>query len=389
MGAEGRTTMASTFDTAVIGLGAAGSAALYQLAQRGQKVVGFEQYEPGHDRGSSHGESRIIRLSYFEDPAYVPLLRRAYEEWRAFETLDGHDAGSLLTITGILEAGCPGSKVVANSLASSRLHNLPREMMNGGEISRRFPGFELPKDWTGLFQPDGGFLRPEAAVCRFVAAAEKRGAEVRANTRVIEIEPKPNAVLVRTERETIEVGSVVVAAGAWITDFVPSLAKSLTVTRQVVGWFPPRRPELYDPSVFPVFILESRDDHIYGFPNFCGSGVKSASHVKGRALAHAREMGDATDAEDEAQIAAMLHRYLPHVGGPATKLMTCMYTRTPDAHFLVDSWPEDRRIVLASPCSGHGFKFASLLGLILADLAQHGETEHDISLFRFRDAVPA
>ena len=381
--------MAATFDTAVIGLGAAGSAALYQLAKRGQRVVGFEQFEPGHDRGSSHGESRIIRLSYFEDPAYVPLLRRAYEEWRAFETIDGHEAGSLLTITGILEAGCPGSKVVSNSLASSRLHDLPREMMNGREMTSRFPGFDLPRDWTGLFQPDGGILKPEAAVGRFVAAAAKRGAEVRANTRVMAIEPNPHSIVVRTERETIEAGSVVVAAGAWLTDFVPSLKRSLTVTRQVVGWFPPRRPELYDPSVFPVFILESRDDHIYGFPNFSGSGVKSASHVRGRAISHASDLDETTTEEDEAQIAAMLHRYLPHVGGPATKLMTCMYTRTPDAHFLVDTLPKDPRIVLASPCSGHGFKFASLLGIVLADLAQHGQTDHDISLFRFREAVPA
>ena len=285
--------MAATFDTAVIGLGAAGSATLYQLAKRGQRVVGFEQFEPGHDRGSSHGESRIIRLSYFEDPAYVPLLRRAYEEWRAFETIDGHDAGSLLTITGILEAGCPGSKVVSNSLASSRLHDLPREMMNGREIKHRFPGFELP---DGLDRAVPARRRlPQARGCGrpLRRGVPRDGVPKSAATRVIvAIEPKPHSILVRTERETIEAGSVVVAAGAWLTDFVPSLKRSLTVTRQVVGWFPPRRPELYDPSVFPVFILESRDDHIYGFPEFCGSGVKSASHVRGRTLAHAGELDD-------------------------------------------------------------------------------------------------
>lgn len=381
--------MPKTFDTAVIGLGAAGSAALYQLARRGRRVVGFEQFEPGHDRGSSHGESRIIRLSYWEHPSYVPLMRRAYEEWRSFETSDGHAAGSLLTITGILEAGHPGCAVVRNSLASSRLHDLPLTEMDGAEISRRFPAFDLPKHWTGLLQPDGGFLRPEATIRRFVAAASRRGAQVRIETPVVAIEPGASSVRVRTNEDTIEVGSVVVATGAWIADFAPRLAPSLTLTRQVVGWFPPRRPELFALGAFPVFILESEDDHIYGFPDFAGTGVKSASHVRGRTLAHARDKDDATTAEDEAQIAASLHRYLPDLRGPASKLMTCTYTRTPDAHFLVDVLPEDPRIVLASPCSGHGFKFASLLGIVLADLAMHGGTEVDISLFRFREAVPA
>ena len=377
------------FDAAVIGLGAAGSATLYNLAKRGRRVVGFEQFEPGHARGSSHGESRIIRLSYFEHPSYVPLLRRAYEEWRGFETLDGGAAGSLLTTTGIVEAGVPGSPAVRNSLASSHLHGLPHTEMSGADISRRFPGFRLPSNWHGLFQPDGGFLRPEAAVRRFVAAAAHRGAEVRSKSRVTRIEPRADAIHVTTADGTIEAGSVIVTAGAWIGDFAPFLTQSLTVTRQVVGWFPPRTPSLYAPDVFPVFILESEDDHIYGFPDFCGSGVKSASHVRGETLVHADALDDSTSATDEAQIAAMLHRYLPEVGGPATKLSTCLYTRTADGHFLVDRSPRDPRIVLASPCSGHGFKFASLLGIVLADLALHGSTDAAIDLFRFRGAVPS
>ena len=381
--------MARSFDTAVIGLGATGSAALYDIAARGRRVVGFEQFEPGNSHASSHGESRIIRLSYHEHPSYVPLLRRAYEVWRSFERLDGGAAGSLLTITGILEASHPGSSVVRNSLASSHLHDLPHEEMSGADASRRFPGFRLPRDWDALYQPDGGFLRPEAAIDRFVAAATKRGAEVRTQTKVLAIEPKPGAILVRTADETFEAGSIVVAAGAWIGDFVPRLAQSLAITRQVVGWFPPRMPDLYTPDVFPVFILESEDDHIYGFPDFAGTGVKSASHLRGRTLPHADALTAVTSADDEREIASMLHRYLPGVGGPASKLMTCMYTRTKDGHFLIDSLPEDSRIVLASPCSGHGFKFANLLGSVLADLAQHGATDHDIGLFRFRDAVPA
>jgi sarcosine oxidase len=381
--------MAPTYDTAVIGLGAAGSAALYNLAARGRKAIGFEQFEPGHEFGSAHGESRIIRLSYFEHPSYVPLLKKAYDAWRRFETEDGGAPGSLLTITGILETCHPGSTVVQNSLASSKLHHLDHEPLSGDDIKKRFPAFHVPSHWVGLYQPDGGYLRPEASIKRFVAAAAKRGAEVRTQTRVLSVTPTANAILIRTPTETIEVGSVIVAAGAWIGDFAPWLKTHLKVTRQVVGWFPPIRPELFTPDVFPVFILESEEDHIYGFPNFSGSGVKSASHVVGRTLAHPDAMDRTVTAEDETQIAKTLLRYLPDVGAPASKLAACLYTRTADGHFLIDHWPDDHRIVLASPCSGHGFKFVSLFGEILADLADHGTTDHDISLFRYRDVAPA
>ena len=359
-----------------------GSATLYELAARGRRVVGLDLFTPGHDRGSSHGESRIIRLSYFEDPSYVPLLREAYQAWRAFERVDGGAEGSLLTITGILEAGHPGSSVVANSLESSRLHGLAHERLDAAAIRARFPAFDVPGGWHGLFQPDGGLLRPELAVRRYVAAAARRGAEVRAGTVVTAIEPRTNAVLVRTESGPIEAGAVVVAAGAWIADLAPTLAPHLTVTRQVLGWFRPRRPDLFTLGRFPVFILQSEDDHIYGFPDFAGTGVKTASHERGRTLAHASELTEDGDARDEAVIRRMLARYLPDLDGPATRLEPCMYTRTDDAHFILDRAPEDPRVVLASPCSGHGFKFASLFGRLLADMADGLEPKQDLSLFR-------
>ncbi len=381
--------MAKVYDAAVIGLGAMGGAALFNLAKRGLDVVGLEQFEPGHDRGSSHGESRIIRLSYYEDPSYVPLLRRAYEEWRAFETLDGGEAGSLLTITGILEAGHPASVSVANSLKAARLHDLPFTEMSGSEIGRRFPAFDLPRDWHGLFQPDGGFLRPELAVRRFVSAAATRGAEVRTNTIVRAIEPKPGSILVRTDEGAVEAATVIVAAGAWIGDFAPELNRHLAITRQVIGWFPPRKPENFAPRRCPVFILDAKEDHCYGFPNFAGTGVKAASHVRGTTLQHPNDLDPVIAQEDEDRIARMFARYMPDVGGPATRMMTCMYTRTADGHFLLDRSPRDPRVILASPCSGHGFKFVSLLGKVLADLVEEREPEEDIGLFRFGARMPA
>lgn len=372
----------TTYDTAVIGLGAFGSATLYNLAKRGSRVIGFEQFEPGHGRGSSHGESRIIRLSYHEDLSYVPLLYRAYEAWRAFETADGGEAGSLMTITGILEAGHPGSSAVASSLAAALHHGLPHTELDAAEIARRFPAFRLPAEWHGQFQPDGGFLRPEKAILRFLAAAERRGAVVRTGTRVRKIEPTPGAIRVHTDDEIIEAGSLVVAAGAWIGDFAPFLNRHLAITRQVVGWFPPKTPEYFTPERCPVFILEAEDDHCYGFPDLAGTGVKAASHWRGATLQHADAHDDAVEAEDEERIARMFRRLMPEVGGPASRLMTCMYTRSPDGHFLIDRSPEDPRIVLASPCSGHGFKFASLFGMVLADMAEGLAPPGDMALFR-------
>jgi sarcosine oxidase len=369
----------TTFDVAVIGLGAMGSAALFNLARQGQRVIGIEQFEPGHDKGSSHGESRIIRLSYFEHPSYVPLARRAMEKWRELEQLCGHN---ILTVTGILEAGYPGCPIVEGSLEASRLHGLDHEVLDAAEINRRFPAFKVPPHWTGLYQPEGGFLRPELAIQQFVGLAERHGAEVRTGTRVLAIEPLGSGVRVRTETGEIEAGSVIVAAGAWIGDFAPELKPHLKLTRQVLGWFEPLQPAYYSPDRCPVFILESEDDACYGFPDFAGTGVKTASHRKGAYLPSADDLSQDGGAADEAQIRRMLALAMPEANGPLRAMRTCMYTRTPDEDFVIDRSSADPRIILASPCSGHGFKFASVIGEVLADLALGKTPANDISRFK-------
>jgi sarcosine oxidase len=369
----------TTFDVAVIGLGAMGSAALFNLARQGRRVVGIEQFEPGHDKGSSHGESRIIRLSYFEHPSYVPLARRAMEKWRELEQLCGHN---ILTVTGILEAGYPGCPIVEGSLEASRLHGLDHEVLDAAEINRRFPAFKVPPHWTGLYQPEGGFLRPELAIQQFVGLAERHGAEVRTGTRVLAIEPLGSGVRVRTETGEIEAGSVIVAAGAWIGDFAPELKPHLKLTRQVLGWFEPLQPAYYSPDRCPVFILESEDDACYGFPDFAGTGVKTASHRKGAYLPSADDLSQDGGAADEAQIRRMLALAMPEANGPLRAMRTCMYTRTPDEDFVIDRSSADPRIILASPCSGHGFKFASVIGEVLADLALGKTPANDISRFK-------
>jgi sarcosine oxidase len=369
----------TTFDVAVIGLGAMGSAALFNLARQGRRVVGIEQFEPGHDKGSSHGESRIIRLSYFEHPSYVPLARRAMEKWRELEQLCGQN---ILTVTGVLEAGYPGCPIVEGSLEASRLHGLDHEVLDAAEINRRFPAFKVPPHWTGLYQPDGGFLRPELAIQQFVGLAERHGAEVRTGTRVLAIEPLGSGVRVRTETGEIEAGSVIVAAGAWIGDFAPELKPHFKLTRQVLGWFEPLQPAYYAPDRCPVFILESEDDACYGFPDFAGTGVKTASHRKGAYLPSANDLSQDGGAADEAQIRRMLALAMPEANGPLRAMRTCMYTRTPDEDFVIDRSSADPRIILASPCSGHGFKFASVIGEVLADLALGKTPANDISRFK-------
>ena len=374
----------ATFDVAVIGLGAMGSAALFNLARQGRRVIGIEQFEPGHDKGSSHGESRIIRLSYFEHPSYVPLARRAMEKWRELEQLSGK---TLLTVTGMLEAGYPGCPVVEGSLEASRQHELEHEVLGAAEINRRFPAFRLPSNWTGLYQPDAGFLRPELAIQQFVALAERNGAEVRTRTRVLAIEPLHAGIRVRTDDGVIEAGSVIVAAGAWIGDFAPELKPRLTLTRQVLGWFSPIQPARYTPENCPVFFFESEEDGCYGFPDFAGTGVKVASHRKGAVLSRADALSQDGNASDEAQIRRMLALAMPDANGPLRAMRTCIYTRTPDEDFVIDRSSVDPRVVLASPCSGHGFKFASVIGEVLADLALGKTPANDISRFqidRFR-----
>jgi sarcosine oxidase len=370
----------AVFDVAIVGLGAMGSAALYHLAARGQRVIGLERATPGHDGGSSHGESRIIRMAYFEHPSYVPLLHRAYENWRALERATGAE---LLTITGILQAGIPGSTVVGGAAEAARLHDLPHEMLSARQVAERFPAFALPSHWESLFEADGGFLRPERAIETHIAAAKGLGAEIRTNTAITSIEPTAGGVRLKTsDGAVVEAGFVVVSAGAWIGELFPELGRHLRLTRQVLGWFEPVQPVLVTPDRFPVFLLESDDNIVYGFPDLAGTGIKVGSHLPGRQLDRA---GDATQdgsMADAAPVRDMLVRYIPAAAGPVRSLKTCIYTHTPDEDFVIDRHALYPQIVLASPCSGHGFKFASIIGEILADLTTVGTTPHDTSRFR-------
>jgi sarcosine oxidase len=367
-----------TCDVVVIGLGAMGSAAVASLARRGCRVIGIEKFAPGHDRGSSHGATRIIRLGYFEHPSYVPLLRAAYPMWRELAAKSGLP---LVQITGIVEIGAPDGELVAGTLRSSRLHGLAHEVLDAAGLMRRFPAFQVPAGYVGVFQPEGGFLRAEQAIHAQLALARDAGAQLRLNENVIAIDPRGGGVRVVTQNGAIDAGCAIVTAGPWVKSVLPGLPVPIRVTRQVLGWFEPHDRALFAPGRFPVFLLQNDDGIFYGFPDDGESGVKVAKHHHADESVDPDRCDREVTAADEAMIRAVLTAHLPAADGRRLAAITCLYTMTPDGDFILDRLPGHDAIIVASPCSGHGFKFAPVIGEILADLAVAGSTSHDISRF--------
>jgi sarcosine oxidase len=368
------------FDVVVVGLGATGAAALHRLARRGVRALGLERLTLGHDQGSSHGESRIIRLGYFEHPSYVPLLRRAYELWRE---LEAEAQTKLLHITGILEIGPPGGEVVSGTLAASRLHGLPHQVMNATETMRHYPAFKIPDEYVGVFQPDGGFIVAEAAIAAMLAQAQAAGADIQTGVAVGSVTPRGTGVRVETGAGLIDAATAIVAAGPWLMKLMPDLPAPLRVTREVMAWFEPQNPVPFLTGPFPVFLLESPLGQHYGFPPWRGGLLKIAKHHHRNETVDPDHVDRIVSAEDEALIRPAVSQFIPAASGPLRSAKICLYTMTPDRDFLIDRLPGAPNIIVASPCSGHGFKFAPVVGEILADLATEGGTGHDISRFRF------
>jgi sarcosine oxidase len=364
-------------DVVVIGLGIMGSAALRTLASRGLRAIGIERFAPGHDRGSSHGATRIIRLGYFEHPSYVPLLRSAYALWRELER---DSQQRLMHITGIVEIGPPAGLVVAGTLAASRQHDLAHEVLDARETVRRFPAFRLPAEYVAVVQPDGGYLLAEPAIHALITLAQSAGAEIRTGETVRAIEPRGDGVRVTTDRGAIDAGRAIVTAGPWLKTLLPDFPAPLRVTRQVLGWFEPLQQAAL--ANFPVFLIESRHGIHYGFPPDADGLVKVAKHHHDDETVDPESCDRTVSAADEGLIRAALAEHLPAANGPLATAKTCLYTMTADGDFVLDRMPGAPQIVVASPCSGHGFKFAPVIGEILADLVVKGETRHDISRFR-------
>lgn len=370
----------NTFDTIVVGVGGMGAQTCLRLAERGQRILGLERFDIPHSFGSSHGFNRIIRLAYFEHPGYVPLLRRAYELWRELERRAGEQ---LLFITGSMDIGPKGSPVIENSLASCHLHSLPHELLSATDVARRFPGYVLPQDYEAVYQGDGGFVASERAIVAAVNLAMELGAVVRAREPMLNYESRPGGgVRVTTSRATYEAGRLVLSSGSWVGEHVPALAAKAIPERQVLGWFQPKRPEPFRLGAFPVSNLKCDLGHFYQFPVWHVPGFKIGLYHHLREHGNADHISREPTPADEAILREGLKRFFPDANGDCLALRACLFTNTPDEHFVIDGLPGNSDVVVASPCSGHGYKFASVMGEILADLAMGKTPLFDLSPFK-------
>lgn len=367
------------YDVIVVGLGGMGSAAAYHLAARGRRVLGLERHQPAHDKGSSHGGSRIIRQAYFEDPGYVPLLLRAYELWQRLAADSQRD---VYRITGGLFIGRPDCAIVSGSLRASRQWDLPHELLDTDEIMARFPNFTPHPDDVALYDPKAGFARPELTVRAHLEIAEKAGATLQFGEPMLDWTQIHSGLRVRTVRGSYTAEQLVSCPGAWAPQLLGQFGVPITVERQVMYWLDP----IGGVSNFedqPVFIHENASGtHIYGLPAIDGpsGGVKVAFARNGIActpdtidrVVHEREIS---------QITARVAELLPTLAGGCLHAATCMYSNTPDRHFVIGRHPRCEDVIMACGFSGHGFKFVPVIGEILADLAIDRATDHAIALF--------
>jgi sarcosine oxidase len=369
-----------TFDHIVIGAGGMGSAAVYELARRGRRVLGLEQFGIPHELGSSAGGTRIFRFAYFEHPSYVPLMRLSFARWQALE----HDFGErLITVTGGLDIGLPTGRVVRGAKEACATHGLTHEILRPGEVSRRHPAWQLPPDFEAVWQPEAGFLPADRAILAHVTLARKLGADVRENEPVLAWKATGDRVEVTTAAGRYEAGSLILAAGAWTSRLVGRLRDLAIPQRQVVAWFRPADRQ-FAPEAFPVFILDCPErGNFYGIPERAtGEGFKVGK------FRHREENVD-PDAIDrhvvpaDQEVLTWIGRYLSTPMGSPVGCKTCMFVNSPDGQFIVDLLPEHRNVAIAAGFSGHGYKFCSGIGEILADLSMHGTTPHDTNLFRF------
>jgi sarcosine oxidase len=371
--------MERTADVGVVGLGAMGSAALWRLASRGASVVGFERFEPGHSLGSSHGATRIFRTAYFEDPRYVPLLLSALEWWRRLEL---ESARELLTQIGGLMIGPPESALISGALRSVHEHRLPHRVLERAAMAAHYPQHKLAVGDVAILDELAGVLFPEESVAAASALARARGAVVHREAVVDRIEPDPAHVDILVGSQRFRVRHAVVCAGPWVEDLIALPGCQFAVERRVITWFKASAPELFAPSRLPVFVREMADGNIgFGIPDMGDGLIKVGIHHGAREIVRAdtvdRSVHSRDYAETEGYVASTIDGLLPSVA----KATVCLYTNSPDDHFVIGPVPGATNVTIVSPCSGHGFKFMPLIGEIAADLALQGGTDYAIDMF--------
>ena len=368
--------MPKTVDVVIAGLGAMGSATASALARRGVRVLGLDRFHPPHDRGSSHGETRVIRAAYFEHPLYVPLVRAAYDRWHELEARSGRE---LLVETGVLMVGEPSSELMTGAKRSAEEHGVPHELLAHDEVARRYRGIVPAPGTVGLLEPGGGVLYPELCIASFLDEAASAGAELHYDEPLGAWRAGDETIEVTTARGSYSAGRLLLAAGAWIPGLLPELP--LQVERQVLHFFDPPDPRPFRADALPVFLFEDASGPVwYGVPDL-GRGLKVGLHHQGAAITP-DTLGRTVRASDIDAVRRLLRERMPAADARPTRSIVCMYTNTPDGHFLIDEHPAAPRVLLASPCSGHGFKFASILGELLADRLTETHSALDLAPFR-------
>jgi len=385
--------VSTRYDAIVLGLGAMGSAALYQLAKRGARVLGIDRHAPPHGFGSSHGDTRITRLAIGEGAHYTPLVKRSHGIWRAIERESGE---SLMTQTGGLIVSSEAKTAVThvarffqNTVDAANAHGVAHEMLDTTELRRRFPQFAIRDSEIGYYEPEAGFVRPEACIRAQLSLAEKHGAEIHTGETALSFDSSGSAATVTTDRAAYAADTLIVAAGPWLPGALgEKLAHYFKIYRQVQFWFDAKdNIDPFLPERFPIFIWELQQSRqgIYGFPAIDGprGGVKIASEQYGSEVTPDDIARDVSAAEITAMYEIYVAPNLPGLSGRCIKAASCLYTVTPDFQFVIDRHPDMRRVIVASPCSGHGFKHSAATGEALAALATENENPFDLSAFGF------
>lgn len=367
------------YDAIVIGIGVMGAATTYHLAKRGHRVLALEQFAIGHDQGSSHGHSRIIRLAY-DFPDYIQLAQAAYPLWR---TLEQESGIALLRMTGGLDIATSRTPSFAATRTSLAAVGIPFEDLTQTDIVKRFPQFHLPDDTIGIYQPDAGILNASLCVSTLVTQARRYGARLQEHEPARQLLPSGAGVMVHTDTASYTADRLIVTVGSWAQPLLHNIGLDvpLTISKELVAFFQPSKPDIFEPERFPIFIHHyANRKSIYGFPIFGLPGIKIAQHGGGPSIT--------PDDHDQAippdrldMLSAYVTQHFPHATGTIIFTQTCRYTMTPDEHFIIDHLPDTPQIIIGSPCSGHGFKFGALIGAILADLTEHGTTTYPIERF--------
>ena len=382
----------TSFDAIVLGVGSMGSATCYYLAKRGYKVLGLEQFDISHGFGSHAGQSRIIRKAYFEHPDYVPLLEKAYENWKTFEDETGEQ---LYIKTGLLYAGTSNNEMIKGVKNSSSLYDIELEKLNRVDVAKRFHQFRFPENFEVLFEPEAGFITPEKAIRLYAAQATKNNATIYSNEKVIEWRKDGTGIIVKTDKSSYQCNKLIITTGAWAGKMIPGFTDKIRVTRQFVAWIKTKDDMQFALNNFPCWMVGDDEKHgcYYGFPLL---DTKKFGEPTGLKLAHhfPKEVTDpdkvdrlATE-KDIQNLKYCLDKYLPGVFDSILSTKICLYANSPDENFIIDKLPGyEENVSIACGFSGHGFKFASVVGEILADLAINGKTDHPIKFLNAKRFV--